>query len=101
MQLSFDTQAAAPHPLSWMQGLLNDGLPAASSVPALPVVMRRGETLVVDHPQAVVCTEGTLWITHDSDPVDHVVERGGRHAGTGPRMLVHAMSDARVEFIAL
>lgn len=101
MPLSFDTHAAARQPLSWMLGLANDGASPALPVPALPVAMRRGETLAVDRPQVVICTEGTLWITHDDEPESHVHETGARRAAGRARMHVHAMSDARVEFVAL
>lgn len=100
MQLSFDHHAAARQPLSWMFGPVAGAAPAASPLPALPTTMRRGQTLAIDQPQVVICTEGTLWVTHDHMPEDHIVEAGGRCAAGRSRMLVHAMTDARVEFVA-
>lgn len=98
---------AAPSPLRWLQRLLRAVAPQVAAAGPNVVrlaprqcAMRRGETLVIDQPQgqAVICTEGALWITHDSEPADHVLERGGRYApALGSRMLVHAMSDAQVE----
>lgn len=100
----------APSPLRWLQGLLRAVAPqVAAAGPSgarrapSPRAMRRGETLVIDQPQgqAVICTEGALWITHDSEPADHVLEGGGRYTpALGTRMLVHALSDARIEVLA-
>jgi hypothetical protein len=77
--------------------------PSAVRPSPSPRQMRRGETLVIDQPQgqAVICTEGALWITHDCEPADHVLEGGGRYSATcSTRMLVHAMSDAKIEVFA-
>lgn len=99
----------APSPLRWLQGLLRAVAPqvaAAGPTAVRPAPhqrqMRRGETLVIDQPQghAVICTEGALWITHDSEPADQVLEGGSRYTPTlGTRMLVHALSDARIEVL--
>lgn len=79
------------------------GTPNAAHVPALPVrqtwLIRHGETLVVDRPQgqAVICTEGALWITHDPVAAD-----GQPHQpGEDTRMHVHALSDATVQFVQI
>lgn len=105
MQLSFDTHGAARRPLAWVLEMLNaTRAQPALSAPGLPSTLRRGETLVVEHPHAtaIVCTEGALWITHDNEPHDHIVGRGDRYVVAGPqRMLVHALSDARMEFLAV
>lgn len=104
MQLSFDTHGAARQPLSWMLNTLNgDFLPAAPPSTAQRTVLHRGQILVIERPQsqALICTEGTLWITHDNDPVDHIVEGGERYEAGPKRMLVHAMSHACVEVLAL
>lgn len=105
------TATAAAHPVRWMQGLLQAFAPHLTAamphatpqgVPS-PRALGRGQTLVIENPlgQGLVCTEGALWITHDNNPADHVVERGGRHVAAGSsRMLVHAMSDAKLEFFA-
>jgi hypothetical protein len=82
--------------LGWLMGT-----PNAAHVPAAPVrqtwLIRHGDTLVVDRPQgqAVICTEGALWITQDMGPADG--QPGA--ADEDPRMLVHALSDATVQFV--
>ena len=68
--------------------------PAADMLRTLP----RGGTLTVERPLGleVVCLKGTLWITHDEDTIDHVLESVCTYtARRGGRMLVHAMCDAR------
>mgnify|MGYP000010222827 CR=1 FL=1 len=68
--------------------------PAAELLRTLP----RGGTLTVEQPLGleVVCLKGTLWITHDDDTIDHVLESGCTYtAKRGERMLVHALCDAR------
>ena len=82
------------------------GTPKAARTSAAPArqtwLIRHGDTLVVDEPQgqAVICTEGMLWITHDNAPTDHSAERGHRPlAAEDSRMLVHALSDATVQFV--
>jgi Protein of unknown function (DUF2917) len=58
----------------------------------------KGTTLRVECPKGteVACLDGSLWVTHDDEPQDHIVEPGmpytARKAST---MLVHAMADAR------
>lgn len=104
MQITFDSLGAARQPLAWMLNTMNgEGLPEAPPAPARRTVLRRGQILVVERPQsqALICTEGTVWITHDHDPVDHIVEEGERYEAGPQRMLVHAMSNACVEMFAL
>lgn len=62
-----------------------------------PRGVRRGTTLTVLHPVGceIICCEGTLWITHDGDPRDLVLERGQCYvAERGSKMLVHALEDS-------
>ena len=85
----------------WMLGAPLD---KTASLPPLRQtwMIRHGETLVVDEPlgQAVICTEGALWITHDPGAEVSGAERGHPRTGTRPaRMLVHALSDATVQFV--
>jgi hypothetical protein len=98
MQNTFETIA---HPsLTWVLAALGASSAAASPAVAPPQRLRKGQTLVVEQPQgqAVLCTEGALWITHDGTPDDHIVDMGQRHTCTDKqRMLVHALSDARVQ----
>ena len=68
--------------------------PAAEMLHTLP----RGAILTVEQPLGleIVCLKGRLWITHDGDTVDHVLESGCTFtAKRGERMLVHALSQAR------
>jgi uncharacterized protein YaiE (UPF0345 family) len=56
--------------------------------------------------QQLVCLEGTVWITRDGHPEDHVLEAGQSwavpaNASTGVRVLVHALRDARVQLRAM
>ncbi len=91
--------AAATLPAGWVLDLFTSSAAACESR-AHPI--RRGDTWVVDRPegQAVICTEGTLWITHEQGSGDHIVEEGGRYvASHGSRMLVHAMSDSKVQIV--
>ena len=58
-----------------------------------------GETIEITQPlrHQLLCSQGTLWITHDGWPADHIVEQGQCYlAAIGARMLVHALGDARV-----
>lgn len=45
-------------------------------VPALPALLRGVAALVIEDPQAqaLICTEGTLWVTHDHTPPGTRVE---------------------------
>lgn len=68
--------------------------------------MPRGETWALDEAQGrqVVCLEGTLWITQDTQSHDHVLEAGQRWrvpVHSPARVLVHALRDARVHVLAL
>lgn len=68
--------------------------PAAEMLRNLP----RGATLSVEQPLGldVVCMKGTLWIAHDGDTIDHVLEAGCTYtAKRGERMLLKALADAR------
>jgi hypothetical protein len=45
--------------------------------------------------RTVTCTLGTLWLTHDGDCKDVVIEAGQSHAVTRPqRLIVQALEDA-------
>ena len=62
-------------------------------------VLDAGDTIDVLQPlqHELVCLKGRLWITHDREPADVVIERGQRsRPGSGARMLVHALGDARL-----
>lgn len=91
-------------PLAWLrQVALSFVTHAPSTSPAdaqLQIhVLDAGDTIDLAQPlqHELVCLHGRLWITHDHAPADVVVERGQCYRpGSGSRMLVHAMGDARV-----
>ncbi len=98
---TLDNAAASHHPLAWVRDLFAS---SATACERQTQCIRHGDTWVVDRPQgkAVICTEGSLWITHDHEPLDHVVEQGSRYvAGHGSRMLVHALSDSKVQIVSV
>jgi hypothetical protein len=85
-------------PWAWLQQVLS---PLWRSEAPTSVVrhLEQGETFKVDQPHLhdLACLQGTLWVTHDQDPEDHVLERGARYSpGSAACMLVHALSDSRV-----
>jgi hypothetical protein len=89
-------------PWTRLQQLLG---PLSRSAAPTSVVRRleKGETFRVQKPHLheLACLQGTLWITQDQDPDDHILERGERFSpGSTVCMLVHAMSDARVAVTA-
>jgi Protein of unknown function (DUF2917) len=60
--------------------------------------LARGSTLRIECPLGteVACLDGILWITHDDEPQDHIVEPGMPYiAHKSSTMLVHALADAR------
>ncbi|MBX3637583.1 MAG: DUF2917 domain-containing protein [Rubrivivax sp.] len=70
---------------------------AGSAVDALQT-LARGATLVIEAPlgQEIFCIDGALWITHDGDPKDHVVDSGRAFvAARATRLVVYALQDAR------
>jgi Protein of unknown function (DUF2917) len=89
-------------PRTWLQQLLS--LQSRSAAPTSVVRrLEKGETFRVEQPQLheLACLQGTLWITQDQDPDDHILQRGERYApGSEVCMLVHALSDARVAVTA-
>jgi hypothetical protein len=64
--------------------------------------IQKGATVSVQRPNGleVVCLQGTLWITHDGDVKDIVLERGQRYAADrNARMLVHALDAAELRLL--
>ncbi len=50
---------------------------------------------------AVRCLEGSLWITHEGDPRDHIVVPGQRFVASTPgHLVVNALAPSRVELCA-
>ena len=114
MQLAF-TATAAAHWIglgSWVDAArtarpLRSSRPSRTSKPQVRTAgpaaellrdLPRGNTLAVMQPLGleVVCLKGTLWITHDGDLLDHIVESGCCYtAKRGEKMHVYALADAR------
>jgi Protein of unknown function (DUF2917) len=85
-------------PWTWLQQVLSPLQQSAASA-SLVRHLEKGDTFRLDDPQMhdLACLQGTLWVTQDQDPEDHILERGERYSpGSAVCMLVHAMSDARV-----
>ena len=85
-------------PWTWLQQVLSPFWRSAAPA-SLVRHLEKGETFRVEAPQLhdLACLQGTLWVTHDQDPEDHILERGQRYSpGSAVCMLVHAMSDSRV-----
>ncbi|MCW5611287.1 MAG: DUF2917 domain-containing protein [Rubrivivax sp.] len=62
-------------------------------------MLLKGQTLVVRHPlgMALECVRGTLWITHDGDRKDIVLQQGESYvAARTSTMLIHALDDSTV-----
>lgn len=65
-------------------------------------LLPKDSTFVIEHPfgREIGCLKGTLWITHDGDNKDIVLEAGGLYtADRDARMLVHAVADAVVRAV--
>lgn len=61
--------------------------------------IQKGATLVVQKPahHDVTCLQGVLWITHDGDTKDIVLDAGEHYEVERPtRMLIHALDNARI-----
>ena len=77
---------------------------AEKGLTMIPVVgnmhdIQKGATLVVHKPQHrdVTCLQGALWITHDGDTKDIVLDAGEHYEADRPtRMLIHALENARI-----
>ena len=63
----------------------------------------KGATLTLHRPlgTAIECLRGTLWVTHDGQPMDIVLESGQRYRSEcRDRMLIHALSPSEVQVTA-
>ncbi len=61
--------------------------------------MRRGDVLRLDEAQGatVVCGAGTIWVTRDGEPADHVLSAGEQLRIDGPgRVLIQAFAPSRL-----
>jgi Protein of unknown function (DUF2917) len=92
-------------PLAWLQQLgAGAARAAAAASPTRVCELEDGDTLRITPAQRLqlVCLKGTLWITHDKRPEDHILERGESHvAGANVRVLVTALGDARLALSTL
>ena len=101
MNIAFNPKASIAHPFFW---LALKSLVRPTRVTIIPAVgdmqsLQKGATLAVDKPLycEVVCLQGALWITHDGDTRDIVLEAGQHYAvDCAARMLVHALDSARI-----
>ncbi|TWO71133.1 DUF2917 domain-containing protein [Caenimonas sedimenti] len=103
MNIALNPLAAFPFS-SWVRALRGTGsLAGQRIVPAVrgPLTIDKGATLVVGRAAgtSVTCVSGSLWITHDGDVKDVLLDAGDTyHSERSGRMLVHglAASSARV-----
>ena len=62
-------------------------------------ILGKGATLVLPQPlgHTIDCLSGAVWITHDGDIKDVILERGNSYRAERPaRMLVFAISEAQL-----
>lgn len=84
----------------WFRLPQPDTLCGRRSAPASapPRSLAKGATPAVRRPAGVTveCRQGCLWLTHDGDARDIVLNAGERYVSTlGQRLLVHALEDAQ------
>lgn len=75
--------------------------PVASAGPSSQL-LHKTATLVVRNPLGVTveCIQGSLWLTHDGDCKDIILEAGQRYSSaTRARLLVHALDTAQVRLV--
>lgn len=80
---------------------------AATRLTMIPAVgnmhdIQKGATLVVDNPvhRDVACLQGSLWITHDGDTKDILLDAGEHYeVDRRTRMLIHALESARMRLV--
>jgi hypothetical protein len=101
MDIALNPAARWNNPSQWFRFSVSMPQRQAAAAPWLadPVqALARGATLRVECPEgtAVACLDGCLWITHDGESEDIIVEPGMPYtAAKASTMLVHAMADAR------
>ena len=75
--------------------------PVASAGPSSQF-LHKNATLDVRNPMGVTveCIHGSLWLTHDGDCKDIILEAGQRYSNaTRGRLLVHALEPAQVRLV--
>ena len=83
---------------SWSRGGAAEHLAARDSSESEPRCLEKGAVLAVPRPlnHNVECLRGTLWVTHDRDPKDVVLEAGQTYRPErDARMLIQALSAAQ------
>lgn len=101
MEFAFNPAARWSAPSTWFAAATarraaarRQGVATADALQTLA----RGATFVIEAPlgHEIFCIDGALWITHDGDPRDHVLDSGRGHvADRATRMVVYALQDAR------
>lgn len=74
----------------------------AAGAPLQSHRFEKGEILALAQPigSEIACLKGSVWITHDGDPKDVVLEAGERHVvDRGTPMLVQGLADATVSVL--
>lgn len=77
----------------------------ATPLPSIRCIERRlagGESASYDNAagRVLCCLAGSLWITHDGDPRDVIVEAGGSYRVTRrERMIVHALREGAMRMM--
>lgn len=92
-------QTLRPGTLVTLLARLASPMPA-KHVPAMtPLALGRAATRWLRRPRGWVvdCEAGTLWLTHDGEPRDIVLEAGQSHrCDHDGRLAIHALDDARL-----
>jgi hypothetical protein len=102
MQLVLNPAARLANPLTWLlrRGNAQPARPQRTAEPADAVqALSRGRTLRVAQPLGteIYCVQGSLWITHDGDPKDIVIEAGRSYvADRHAPLVVCALDSARL-----
>ncbi len=100
MDIALNPAARWNAPSQWFRFSVSMPRPTAPARALLDPVQEvaRGSTLRVSNPEGteVACLDGCLWITHDHEAEDIIVEPGMPYTATkSSTMRVHAMADAR------
>ncbi len=88
----------------WLRRAPAPAITRRSVAPAGPSskLLYKNSTLVVRNPMGVTveCIQGSLWLTHDGDCKDIILEAGQRYSSaTRGRLLVHALDTAQVQLV--
>jgi Protein of unknown function (DUF2917) len=96
----FQTLAALVHPLTrW----LRPRAASASRPAAWTVSLQRHETRALANFECgtIECIDGCIWLTHDGDCRDVLLEAGQSHVSDrGARLLIHAVACSAIRLMA-